>query len=120
MFGLNTISWTRFTILLLFICSFYYAIVLINAWLKRSGRASGFLFENADDMEVHSEGLIPISISATDYPSELIPFRLVEDVPLEVNFYQDNGIDQGYNIEMFYNDHFSAKPEFLGNIQFQQ
>jgi hypothetical protein len=36
-----------------------------------------------------------------------------------VDFYQDNGIDEGYNVEQFYEDHLSHHPEILGNIQFQ-
>ncbi len=120
MFGLNTISWTRFTLSLFLLCCIYYVVVFINAWLKSSGRASGSMFENADETEVHSEGLLPILVSASDYPGELIPFNHIEPVDLKVNFYQDNGIDEGYNIEQFYGDHFSSEPEFLGNIQFQR
>jgi hypothetical protein len=118
MFGLDTISWTRFVLVLLSLCSIYYAGVLINAWLKRSGRVSGNLFENAEESEVHLEGLQPISVSASDYPGELIPFKHVEPVDLKVDFYGDNGIDEGYNVEQFYEDHLSQSPEILENIQF--
>jgi len=120
MFGIDTISWTRFSLTLLLLCCIFYAVVFINAWLKRSGRVSGNLFENAEESEVHPEGLLPISVSASDYPGELIPFNPIEPVDLKVDFYGDNGIDEGYNIEQFYEDHLSTKPEFLGNIQFQR
>jgi len=119
MFGLNTISWTRFTLTLLLLCGLFYAVVLITAWLKRSGRVTGLLFENDNESEVHPEGLLPISISASDYPEKLLPFNHIEPVDLKVNFYQDNGIDEGYNIELFYGDHLSSNPEILENIQFQ-
>ncbi len=119
MFGLNTISWTRFTLTLLLLCSLFYAVVLIIAWLKRSGRATGTLFENADEMGVHPEGLLPFSVSASDYPGELIPFNHIEPVDLKVDFYRDNSIDEGYNIEQFYEDHLSSHPEILEKIQFQ-
>ena len=120
MFGLNTISWTRFTLTLLLLCGLFYVVVLINAWLKRSGRLSGSLFENADESEVQLEGMLPISVSSSHYPEELIPFNHIEAVDLNVDFYQDNGIDEGYNIEQFYEDHLSFKPEILGNVQFQR
>jgi hypothetical protein len=120
MFGFDTISWTRFSLTLLLLSCIFYAVVFINAWLKRSGRASGNLFENAEESEVHPEGLLPISVSASDYPGELIPFNHIEPVDLKVDFYRDNGIDEGYNIEQFYEDHPSTKPELLGNIQFQR
>lgn len=120
MFGLNTISWTRFTLTLFLLCCIYYIVVFIRAWLNRSGRTSGNLFENANEMEVHPEGLLPVLVSSSNYPNELIPFPHLEDVPLAVDFYQDNGIDEGYNIEQFYEEHFSSYPEILGNIQFQQ
>ena len=119
MFGLNTISWTRFILTLLLLCGLFYATVLIIAWLKRSGRASGLLFENAEESEVHPEGLLPILVLASDYPGELIPFNPIEPVDLKVDFYRDNGIDEGYNVEQFYEDHLSHNPEILDNIQFQ-
>lgn len=119
MFGLDTISWTRFILTLLLLCGIFYTVVLIIAWLKRSGRASGSMFENDDESEVHPEGLLPISISSSDYPGKLIPFNHIEPVDLKVDFYQDNGIDEGYNIEQFYEDHLSSNPEILENIQFQ-
>ncbi|HZL09814.1 MAG TPA: hypothetical protein VFC65_07435 [Prolixibacteraceae bacterium] len=120
MFGLDTISWTKFISMLFLLCSVYYAAVFIRAWLNRSGRTSGNLFENADETDIYPERMIPISVSASDYPGELIPFNHIEPIDLKVDFYQDNGIDEGYNIELFYEDHLSNKPEILGNIQFQQ
>ena len=118
MFGLDTISWIKFTTMLLLLCSVYYAAVFIRAWLNRSGRSSGNLFENADETDIHPERMLPILVSATDYPGELIPFNHVEPVDLKVDFYRDNGIDEGYNIEQFYEDHLSSNPEILENIQF--
>ena len=120
MFGLDTISWTKFVTMLFLLCGVYYSIVFINAWLKRSGRLSGSLFENADETDIHPERMLPISVSSSDYPGELIPFNHIEPVDLKVDFYHDNGIDEGYNIEQFYEDHLSSKPEILGNIQFQR
>jgi len=119
MFGLDTISWTKFTTMLFLFCSVYYAAVFIRAWLSRSVRTSGNLFENADETDIHPERMLPILVSATDYPGELIPFNHIEPVDLKVDFYRDNGIDEGYNIEQFYEDHLSHNPEILENIQFQ-
>ena len=120
MFGLDTISWIKFTAMLFLLCSVYYYAVFIRAWLNRSGRASGNLFENADETDIHPERMLPILVSASDYPRELIPFNHIDAVDLKVDFYHDNGIDEGYNIEQFYEDHLSSKPEILGNIQFQR
>ena len=119
MFGLDTISWTKFTAMLFLLCSIYYATVFIRAWLKRSGRTSGILFENDDETDIHPERMRPILVSASDYPGELIPFNHIEPVDLKVDFYRDNGIDEGYNVEQFYEDHLSHNPEILENIQFQ-
>ncbi len=118
MFGLDTISWTKFTTVLFLLCSVYYAAVFIRAWLNRSGRASGNLFENADETDIHPERMLPIFVSATDYPGELIPFNHIEPVDLKVDFYRDNGIDEGYNVEQFFEEHFPDHPEILENIQF--
>ena len=119
MFGLDTISWTKFIILLLLLCGVYYATVFIRAWLNRSSRTSGNLFENTDETDIHPERMLPILVSASDYPGELIPFNPIEPVDLKVDFYRDNGIDEGYNVEQFYEDHLSHNPEILENIQFQ-
>ncbi len=119
MFGLEAISWTKFITMLFLLCSVYYAAVFIRAWLRRSGRSSGNLFENADEMDILPEGLLPVSVSALDYPGELIPFNHIEPVDLKVDYYRDNGIDEGYNLEQFYEDHLSHHPEILENIQHQ-
>ena len=119
MFGLDTISWTKFTTILFLLCSVYYAAVFIRDWLSRSGRTSGNLFENADETDIHPERMLPILVSASDYPGELIPFNPIEPIDLKVEFYRDNGIDEGYNVEQFYEDHLSHNPEILENIQFQ-
>ncbi len=119
MFGLDTISWIKFAIALFLLCSVYYAAVFIRAWLNRSGRTSGNLFENADETEIHPERMLPILVSSADYPGELIPFNHIEPVDLKVDFYGDNGIDEGYNVEQFFEDHLSHHPEILENIQFQ-
>jgi hypothetical protein len=118
MFGLDTISWTKFISMLLLLCSVYYAAVFIRAWLSRSARKSGNLFENADETDIHPERMLPILVSATDYPGELIPFNHIEPVDLKVDFYRDNGIDEGYNVEQFFEEHFPDHPEILENIQF--
>lgn len=120
MFGLDTISWIKFITLLFVLCSGYYATVFTRAWLNRSGRISGSLFENADESAIHPEKMLPISVSASDYPGELIPFNHIEPVVLKVDFYRDNGIDEGYNIEQFYEDHLSSNPKILDNIQYHQ
>jgi len=119
MFGLDTISCTKFTTMLFLLCSVYYAAVFIRAWLSRSSRTSGNLFENADETDIHPERMLPILVSASDYPGELIPFNHIEPVDLKVEFYRDNGIDEGYNVEQFYEDHLSHNLEILENIQFQ-
>ena len=119
MFGFDTIGWTKFTSMLFLLCVVYYAAVFILAWISRKGRISGNLFENADETDIYPERMLPILVSASDYPGELIPFNHIEPVDLKVDFYSDNGIDEGYNVEQFYEDHLSHNPEILENIQFQ-
>ncbi len=119
MFGLDTISWTKFTAMLFLLCSVYYAAVFIRAWLSHSARLSGKLFENANETDFHPERMLPILVSAIDYPGELIPFNHIEPVDLKVDYYQDNGIDEGYDVEQFYEDRLSQNREILEQVQFQ-
>ena len=118
MFGLDTISWIKFIVTLFLLCSIYYAAVFIRAWFSLKSRVS--LFENPDGTEVLQEQLLPVSVSASAYPEELIPFNHIEPVALQVDFYADNGIDEGYNIEYFAETNNQKLPKILEQVQFYQ
>ena len=118
MFGINQISWSRFSGFILFILLLWYLTVFMLAFVRQRGKRKT-LFEEDQFTPVLSEGLQPIAVSSKDYPSELIPIRLAEAILLPVSLYEETGIDDGYPIECFTNPNHPQMPKILENIQFQ-
>ena len=120
MFGLDKISWTHFTLFLLYVTIAWYAGLIAWAWIKGKKSNRKTLFEY-DDLEAGpKEELLPISVSASDFPREMIPNNKPEDVALVTNLYEDNGIDDGYPMEQFIEKDLSKSPEILKKIRIQQ
>ncbi len=120
MFGLDKISWTQFSRFLLYVIVAWYAGVFAWAWIKGQKSNRKTLFEY-DDLETGpKEVLQPFTVSASDFPKEMIPGAKPEDVELVTNLYEDNGIDDGYPMEQFIEKDLSGSPELLKKIRIQQ
>ena len=120
MFGINQISWGQFTRFILLALFLWYLSVVLLAFLKQKSSSRQTLFEEDQSTPFLSEGLKPITVSARDYPSELVPFRLAEAIPLPVAFYEETGLEEGYPLESFLNENDPLLTELLEQIQFQQ
>lgn len=118
MFGINQISWGQFSGFILFILLAWYLSVALLAFIHQKRKRSA-LFEDDLFIPVPTEGLKPITVSSQDYPSELIPVRLSENIALPVSFYEVNGMDDGYSIDTFSKPNHQELPKILENIQFQ-
>ncbi len=118
MFGINQISWGQFSSFILFILLAWYLSVILLAFIHQK-RKRNTLFEDDQFIPVMSEGFNPISVSAKDYPSELIPVRLSEDIPLPVSFYEESGMDDGYSIDTFSQPDNPQLPKILEQVQHQ-
>ncbi|MBW8323817.1 MAG: hypothetical protein K0M50_03540 [Prolixibacteraceae bacterium] len=118
MFGINQISWGQFVeFIVVVLILWYLSIVLIALIHKKADRKT--LFEEDQFTPVLSEGLKPIAVYAKDYPSELIPIRLAEEILLPVSLYEETGMDDGYPIECFTNPNDPKLLKVLDNIQLQ-
>jgi hypothetical protein len=118
MFGIDQISWGQFAQFILgALFLWYLSIVLLSFVNQKSNRKT--LFEDEQFTPALSEGLQPIAVSSKDYPSELIPLRLVEAILLPVSLYEETGLDDGYPIECFTKPNHPQLPKILEKIQFQ-
>ena len=118
MFGINQISWGKFSGFILFILLAWYLSVALLAFIHQKRKRSA-LFEVDSFTPVLAEGLQPIAVSSQDYPSELIPVRLSENIALPVSFYEESGMDDGYSIDAFSNPDYLHLPKILEQVQFQ-
>ncbi len=120
MFGIDQISWSRFGGFILFILLLWYPAVMFWAWSKGKSRNRKLLFEDDFSAPVLAESTGPVSVSSQDYPAQLIPLRLSEDIPLPVSLYEETGIDDGYAIECFTERDHPQLTKILDQVQFQQ
>jgi hypothetical protein len=116
MFGINQISWGQFSGFILFILLAWYLSVALLAFVHQK-RKRNTLFEDDPFTPVLSEGLQPIAVSSQDYPSELIPIRLSEDIALPASLYEETGLDDGYSIDAFSKPDHPELPKILEKIQ---
>lgn len=120
MFGINQISWAQFAGFILSILLLWYLSVILLALYRQRKYNHKILFEEDRFTPVEPEGLNPISVSAHDYPTELIPVRLSENIVLPVSLYEETGMDEGYSIDIFSSPGHPELPKILDNIQHQQ
>jgi len=117
MFGLDKISWTQFSLFLFYATAIWYTSVLALAWIKGQTSNAKSLFEVDDEGTVAPEVLIPVSVSAADFPREMITFAPKEDEDLITVQFEDNSLDDGYPLEQFSDNVLSYAPLNLENIQ---
>jgi len=120
MFGLDKISWTQFSLFLLYVTGAWYAGLFSWAWIKSKKSRRKTLFEYDDLDELPKEVLVPFSVSASDFPKEMIPNSKPEDVALVTTLNEENGIDDGYPMEQFTEKDLSVSPELLKKIRIKQ
>jgi hypothetical protein len=118
MFGINQISWGQFSGFILFILLAWYLFVALLAFIHQKHKRNT-LFEDDLFTPVPTESLQPIAVSSQDYPSELIPVRLSENIALPVSFYEESGMDEGYSIDAFSNPDHPQLPKILEQVQVQ-
>ena len=118
MFGINQISWGQFSGFILFILLAWYLSVFLLAFIRQRGKHK-VLFEDDQFIPVPGESLQPIAISSKDYPSELIPVRLLEDIALPASLYEETGMDDGYSIDDFSEPDSPELPKIMERVQVQ-
>ncbi len=120
MFGLEKISWTQFSLMILYATLLWYAGLFTWAWLRTRKRNTKNLFEYDDDELARQEVLIPVAVSAADFPREMISFAAPQNEALILDPDVDSDIDDGHTLELFADKDLSDFPEILHQIQVLQ
>ncbi|WP_163713496.1 hypothetical protein [Mangrovibacterium lignilyticum] len=120
MFGIDQISWGVFGSFILLALVFWYLSVILNAVSKARQRNRHSLFEEEQAPSLLSQELNPVAVRASDLPSEILPFPWESDVPLPTSFYEETGLDEGYDINCFTRQGDPSLPTILEQVQFQQ
>ena len=120
MFGIDQISWGEFGSFILLTLVFWYLSVILNAFSKERRRNQHSLFEEEQFQSSLSQELNPVSVNASDLPSEILPFPWESAVPLPTSFYEETGLDEGYDIDCFTRQGDPSLPTILEQVQFQQ
>lgn len=118
MFGINQISWGQFSGFILFIILSWYLSIALLAFVHQK-RKRDTLFEDDSFTPVLAESLQPIAVFSQDYPSELIPIRLSENIALPASLYEETGMDDGYPIDAFSKPNHPELPKILEQVQVQ-
>jgi hypothetical protein len=119
MFGFDEINWEAFIqFVICTLCLWYLGLFIFFWYMSRSRNREQF-FENYNMGESNPESLQPISVSSTDFPSELLPILSEKQVVLETSFYEETGLDEGYGIEHFADENNPKLSEILPEIQYQ-
>ena len=120
MFGIDQISWEQFGSYILLALVFWYLSVILNAVSKARSQNRHYLFEEEQSPSFLSQELNPVAVTASDLPTEILPFPWESDVPLPVSFYEETGLDEGYAISCFTRPGDPRLPAILEQVQFQQ
>lgn len=119
MFGLNEITWKEFIQFLLFLLLAWYTLVFLIAWIKSREKQSGLFEEGHPTKMSVSEGIEPIHISSSNFPSKLISSLSENSIPLEVSIYEETGPDEGIHIDYLLNELTGKLEKMLPGIQYQ-
>jgi hypothetical protein len=98
----------------------WYIIIFIIAWLKDRNRQQNLYYEDYRTDNTRSDYLQPITVSSGDFPAELLPILSEKPIPLEPTFYEENGLDEGYGIDLFTEGNNPKLPEILAEVQYQK
>jgi len=120
MFGLNEITWKTFLLWMTAILVLWYLALFSVAWIKSRTGSVHLHFENDSASPESDTPLQPISVSAGQFPEDIIPLVQGEDVPLEVSFFESTGLDEGIGLDFFLEDTGEELPQWMEHIQYQQ
>jgi hypothetical protein len=119
MFGLEAISWQEFFLILILCFSAWMLVVLIIAWIKETRKDPQIYYEDYRSEIPFQETLQPITVNAGDYPQELLPLVTAGEISLTTTFYEESGLDEGYDLGQFEEANNPALAAILPEIQYQ-
>ena len=101
MFGLEQVSWKEFLSLIILLLLFWYQKVLLTGWMKEKKNKNQRFYElDSRDQENQREMKL-LEVSQKDFPSQLIPSVLGVRISSPSTFYEETGMDEGYDLDYF-------------------
>ena len=119
MFGINTITWKEFIQFLVFLLIAWYSLVLLLAWIKSREKQNSLFEEGHPTTMSVSEGIEPIHVASSNFPSKLISTISENSIPLEVSVYEETAPDDGIHIDYLLNELTGRLEKLLPGIQYQ-
>ena len=119
MFGLEQIAWADFISLLASLLVFWYLALLFMAWKKANTHQKQMLFEDDADSDFTGNEFALLKVSERDFPSEMINPISDENVALVSSFYEETGLDEGYQLDYFLGGHEATALSILSQVQCQ-
>ncbi|PXY01838.1 hypothetical protein DF185_04090 [Marinifilum breve] len=117
MFGLEKIAWTEFSGLLVVLLLIWYLTLLFTAWWKEKLKPDKDLFEQAQHDDFSSHQVAPLKVSEKDFSSKLIEGITGEKISLQSLFYEETGMDEGYELDYFLGGHEATLFSILSQVQ---
>ncbi|PKQ62160.1 hypothetical protein BZG01_17735 [Labilibaculum manganireducens] len=105
MFGLEQIAWSDFLSLIALLFLFWYLFLLQLAWRKDKTNQKQALFENDAGLDSSGKELSLLKVSAGDFTSQLKAPVSEEKLSLVSSFYEETGMDEGYELDYFLGGH---------------
>ena len=119
MFGLEQIAWADFLCLLASLLIFWYVVLFFMAWRKDNTHQKQKFFEDDTDPDFTGRELSLLKVSERDFPSQIICSVSDENVSLVSSFYEETGMDEGYDLDYFQGGQEAANLSILGQIQYE-
>ena len=119
MFGLEQIAWAAFLKLLTSLLVFWYLSLLFMAWWKDNTHQKQMLFEDDADHDFSGSELSLLKVSERDFPSQMISSVSDENVSLVSSFYEETGMDEGYQLDYFLGEHDASAFSILSQVQYE-
>ena len=119
MFGINTITWKEFIQFLVVLLFAWYILVLLIAWIKSREKQNSLFEEGHPTKMSASEGIDPIHVASSNFPSKLISTISENSIPLEVSVYEETSADDGIHIDYLLNEVSGRLEKMLPEIQYQ-
>jgi len=119
MFGLEQIAWADFLKLLISLLVFWYLSLLFMAWWKDNTHQKQNLFEDDSDQDFTGSELSLLKVSERDFPSQMIDSVSYENVSLVSSFYEETGMDEGYQLDYFLGGHEGSALSILSQIHYE-
>lgn len=119
MFGLEQIAWADFISLLASLLVFWYLALLFMAWRKENTHQRQMLFEDDADSDFTGNDFSLLKVSERDFPSEMIGPISNENISLVSSFYEETGLDEGYQLDYFLGGHEATAFSILSQVQYE-